>query len=99
MPTPAFKSSGVLETGSCVKVRASFTSRDFEFTWERVEDWRWETAISLEKTQAVHKGIYSPQKPMSKPTAKHVASWLNEAHSDTGPEDSSITGRVFMVEM
>ena len=37
-----------------------------------------------------------PQKPVSRPTAKQLLSWLKITESDTGPVDSSIAGRVFM---
>ena len=40
-----------------------------------------------------------PQKPVSRPTAKQVASILNEAERVKGPVDSSIIGRVFMMKM
>ena len=39
-----------------------------------------------------------PQKPESSPTAKQLLSWLNVTDKETGPSDSSITGRVFMVD-
>ena len=37
------------------------------------------------------------QKPESRPTAKHEASLLKETDRETGPEDSSMTGLVFIV--
>ena len=40
-----------------------------------------------------------PQKPVSRPTEKQLASWLNATDKDTGPADSSMTGLVFMLMM
>ena len=37
------------------------------------------------------------QKPVSSPTVKQLASWLNEADKATGLLEGSITGLVFMV--
>lgn len=39
----------------------------------------------------------APQKPVSRPTAKQLASLLNEADNALGPADSSMTGRVFIL--
>ena len=38
------------------------------------------------------------QKPVSSPTEKQLLSWLKATAKETGPVDSSIAGRVFMVE-
>lgn len=38
-----------------------------------------------------------PQKPVSRPTEKQLASWLNATDRDTGPVDSSMTGLVFIL--
>lgn len=38
-----------------------------------------------------------PQKPVSSPTEKQLLSWLKAADKETGPADSSIAGRVFMI--
>ena len=40
----------------------------------------------------------SPQKPVSKPTAKQELSLLKVAESENGPTDSSITCRVFILQ-
>jgi hypothetical protein len=39
----------------------------------------------------------APQKPVSRPTEKQLASWLNATDKDTGPAESSITGLVFIL--
>jgi hypothetical protein len=37
-----------------------------------------------------------PQKPVSSPTEKQLASLLNATDKETGPADSSMTGLVFI---
>lgn len=38
-----------------------------------------------------------PQKPVSRPIAKQLVSLLNEAERATGPDESSMVGRVFIL--
>ena len=73
------------------------TSRDLQLTWVRIEDCI--VAISCAHPADDVWSLRVPQKPVFRPTAKHEASILNEAHNVKGPVDSSIIGRVFMVGM
>lgn len=56
-------------------------------------------AFRSRETWRVHGSESKTQKPVSEPTLKQLTSLLNDADSETGPRDSSITGRVFMVAL
>ena len=72
------------------------TSGDLELTWIRVEDFRaGVSAVLLHESGMLV--CCAPQKPVSRPTEKQLASWLNATDKDTGPAESSITGLVFIL--
>ena len=54
-------------------------------------------ALKSRETLSSHGSELKTQKPESRPTAKQVASLLNAAERETGPEESSRTGLVFMI--
>lgn len=54
-------------------------------------------ALKSLETFNSHGSEWKTQKPVSKPTTKHEALLLKAADSETGPVDSSMMGRVFML--
>lgn len=54
-------------------------------------------ALKSLDTFSSHGSEWKTQKPESRPTTKHEALLLKAADNDTGPVDSSMTGRVFML--
>ena len=74
------------------------TSGGFELTWVSIEDCR---QLKLNAINVRHQPMqcHIPQKPVSRPTAKQLVSLLNEADKAMGPEDSSMIGRVFILNV
>jgi hypothetical protein len=69
------------------------TSGSLQLAWVRIEHW---TKISDHSSESLRQDV--PQKPVSSPTAKQLASLLNEADKATGPEESSMIGRVSILK-